>query len=73
MLGYAKPSPNLQSDFSRYLSIAAIAIRSAILKVLFFRCYILIKRLLLKIRLWTETLAISMFPDLTGKVRTYNT
>jgi hypothetical protein len=23
----------------------------------------------LKIRLWTETLAISMFPDLTGKVR----
>jgi hypothetical protein len=31
------------SDFSRYLSITAIAIRSAILKVLFSRCCILIK------------------------------
>ncbi len=62
------PSGSIKPDFSRYLSITVIAIRSAILKVLFSRCYILIKRLLLTIYLWAETLTISMFPDLTGKV-----
>ncbi len=57
------------SDFSRYLSITAIAIRSAIRKVLFSRYLIVIKPILLIINVGAETLAISVFSDLTGKVR----
>ncbi|MEM7726939.1 MAG: hypothetical protein AAF208_11300 [Cyanobacteria bacterium P01_A01_bin.45] len=49
--------------------LLAIAIRETILQVLFSRCDIVNKKLLMTMIILSEILAQSRFPDFTGKVR----